>query len=107
MTEWTQTKHIFGIRVGFTHNIAYQTGFEHSSGNTKYFESSLSKPYVASLNTGHHFCAGSLINENWVVTSASCFVSFSGRKGVQRAIVRPEVRFGEHNIRRTEGNEQL
>ena len=36
MTEWTQTKHIFGILVGFTHNIAYQSGFENSSGNTQF-----------------------------------------------------------------------
>ena len=36
MTELTQTKYRFGILVGFTHNIAYQKGFENSTGNTKY-----------------------------------------------------------------------
>ena len=36
MTELTQTKYRFGILVGFTHNIAYQTRFENSSGNTNY-----------------------------------------------------------------------
>ena len=34
MTELTKTKHRFGILVGFTHNIAYQIGFENSTGNT-------------------------------------------------------------------------
>ena len=34
MAELTQTKYRFGILVGFTHNIANQTGFENSTGNT-------------------------------------------------------------------------
>ena len=36
MTELTKTKHRFGILVEFTHNIAYQIGFENSTGNTTY-----------------------------------------------------------------------
>ena len=36
MTELTQTKHRFGILAGFSYNIAYQTGFENSTGNTTY-----------------------------------------------------------------------
>ena len=36
MTELTQTKHRFGILAGFSDNIAYQTGFENSTGNTNY-----------------------------------------------------------------------
>ena len=36
MTELTQTKYRFGILVGFTHNIACQTGFENSTGNTNH-----------------------------------------------------------------------
>ena len=36
MTELTQTKNRFGILVGFTHNIAYQTRFENSSGYTNH-----------------------------------------------------------------------
>ena len=36
MTELTKTKCRFGILVGFTHNIACQTGFENSTGNTTY-----------------------------------------------------------------------
>ena len=39
MTELTQTKYRFGILVGFTHNIACQTGFENSTGNTIYVAS--------------------------------------------------------------------
>ena len=36
MTKLTQTEHRFVILAGFTHNIAYQTGFENSTGNTTY-----------------------------------------------------------------------
>ena len=36
MTKLTQTKHRFGILAWFTHNIAYQTGFENSTGNTNH-----------------------------------------------------------------------
>ena len=36
MTELTQTEYRFGILVEFTYNIACQTGFENSSGNTTY-----------------------------------------------------------------------
>ena len=36
ITELNQTKHRFGILVEFTYNIAFQTGFENSSGNTNH-----------------------------------------------------------------------
>ena len=36
MTELTQTKHRFGILVGFPYNIAYRKGFGISTGNTTY-----------------------------------------------------------------------
>jgi len=36
MTELTQTKPRFGVLAGFSYNIAYQTGFENSTGNTTY-----------------------------------------------------------------------
>ena len=33
---WKMTEHRFGILVGFTHNITYQTRFENSSGITNH-----------------------------------------------------------------------
>ncbi|MCZ2222001.1 serine protease, partial [Corynebacterium pilbarense] len=54
-----------------------------------------SQPHQVSLNSGYHFCGGSLVNENWVVSAAHCYKS------------RVEVRLGEHNIRVNEGTEQF
>uniref|UniRef100_A0A8C4GRX2 trypsin n=1 Tax=Dicentrarchus labrax TaxID=13489 RepID=A0A8C4GRX2_DICLA len=54
-----------------------------------------SQPHQVSLNSGYHFCGGSLVNENWVVSAAHCYKS------------RVEVRLGEHNIRVTENTEQF
>ncbi|XP_056142866.1 trypsin-1-like [Lampris incognitus] len=54
-----------------------------------------SQPHQVSLNSGYHFCGGSLINENWVVSAAHCYKS------------RIEVRMGEHHIRVNEGTEQF
>uniref|UniRef100_A0A665WFL4 trypsin n=1 Tax=Echeneis naucrates TaxID=173247 RepID=A0A665WFL4_ECHNA len=54
-----------------------------------------SEPHQVSLNSGYHFCGGSLVNENWVVSAAHCYKS------------RVEVRLGEHNIQITEGSEQF
>uniref|UniRef100_A0A8C8FU92 trypsin n=1 Tax=Oncorhynchus tshawytscha TaxID=74940 RepID=A0A8C8FU92_ONCTS len=54
-----------------------------------------SQPHQVSLNSGYHFCGGSLVNENWVVSAAHCYKS------------RVEVRLGEHNIKVTEGSEQF
>ena len=63
---------------------------------------------MASLNIGYHFCGGCLINENWVITSASCGDIAKWRRDVWRFWVdRLQVRLGEHNIRVTEGYEQL
>ena len=36
INELNQTKYRFGILIEFTYNIAFQTGFENSSGNTIY-----------------------------------------------------------------------
>ncbi|XP_041844258.1 trypsin-1-like [Melanotaenia boesemani] len=53
------------------------------------------EPHTVSLNSGYHFCGGSLINENWVVSAAHCYKS------------RVEVRLGEHDITVNEGTEQF
>ncbi|XP_075071861.1 trypsin-like [Mixophyes fleayi] len=52
-------------------------------------------PYQVSLNSGYHFCGGSLINTLWVVSAAHCYKSSL------------QVRLGEHNIATTEGSEQF
>ncbi|XP_034029904.1 trypsin-2-like [Thalassophryne amazonica] len=54
-----------------------------------------SQPHQVSLNSGYHFCGGSLINKDWVVSAAHCYKS------------RVEVRLGEHNIMVTESTEQF
>ncbi|XP_053182903.1 trypsin-2-like [Scomber japonicus] len=54
-----------------------------------------SQPHQVSLNSGYHFCGGSLVNENWVVSAAHCYKS------------RVQVRLGEHHIRVNEGTEQF
>ncbi|XP_026305116.1 trypsin-1 isoform X3 [Piliocolobus tephrosceles] len=54
-----------------------------------------SVPYQVSLNSGYHFCGGSLIDKQWVVSAAHCYKS-----GIQ-------VRLGEHNIEVQEGSEQF
>ncbi|XP_026931442.1 trypsin-2 isoform X1 [Acinonyx jubatus] len=52
-------------------------------------------PYQVSLNSGYHFCGGSLISDQWVVSAAHCYKS------------RIQVRLGEHNIEVLEGDEQF
>uniref|UniRef100_A0ABM5FRA6 Trypsin-like isoform X1 n=1 Tax=Pogona vitticeps TaxID=103695 RepID=A0ABM5FRA6_9SAUR len=51
-------------------------------------------PYQVSLNSGYHFCGGSLINSQWVVSAAHCYKS------------RIQVRLGEHSLDSNDGSEQ-
>uniref|UniRef100_UPI00398EF5C0 trypsin-like isoform X2 n=1 Tax=Pristiophorus japonicus TaxID=55135 RepID=UPI00398EF5C0 len=52
-------------------------------------------PWIVSLNVGYHFCGGSLIHPNWVVSAAHCY-----KKRIQ-------VRLGEHDISAIDGTEQF
>uniref|UniRef100_A0A8C4TT11 Peptidase S1 domain-containing protein n=1 Tax=Falco tinnunculus TaxID=100819 RepID=A0A8C4TT11_FALTI len=54
-----------------------------------------SVPYQVSLNSGYHFCGGSLINSQWVLSAAHCYKS------------RIQVQLGKHNLALSESTEQL
>ncbi|XP_007434943.1 trypsin I-P38-like [Python bivittatus] len=53
-----------------------------------------SVPYQVSLNSGYHFCGGSIINSQWIVSAAHCYKS------------RVQVRLGEHSLAQNDGSEQ-
>ncbi|XP_027767095.1 trypsin I-P1-like [Empidonax traillii] len=54
-----------------------------------------SVPYQVSLNSGYHFCGGSLISSQWVLSAAHCYKS------------RIQVQLGKHNLALTESTQQF
>ncbi|XP_068943149.1 trypsin-like [Petaurus breviceps papuanus] len=76
-------------------SVAFPTGDDDDKIVGGYTCTAYSLPYQVSLNSGSHFCGGSLINSQWVVSAAHCYKS------------RIQVRLGEHNINAVEGKEQF
>ncbi|XP_053182900.1 transmembrane protease serine 11G-like [Scomber japonicus] len=56
-----------------------------------------SRPFMASLNYGYHFCGGVLINKQWVLSVAHCWYN----------PYYMQIMLGEHDVRVFEGTEQL
>jgi trypsin len=54
-------------------------------------------PYIVQIKRGGHYCGGSVINANWIVTAAHCSVA---------TITGYEVVAGEHHLTQNEGTEQ-
>ncbi|XP_037308811.2 trypsin-like [Pungitius pungitius] len=56
-----------------------------------------SRPFMASLNYGYHFCGGVLVNRQWVLSVAHCWYNPYAM----------QIMLGEHDVRVFEGTEQL
>jgi len=54
-------------------------------------------PYIVQIKRGSHYCGGSIVNANWIVTAAHCSVA---------TIAGYEVVAGEHRLNQNEGSEQ-
>ncbi|XP_075927865.1 trypsin-like [Petromyzon marinus] len=68
-----------------------------------------SQPWQVSINIGYHFCGGSLISSEWVVSAAHCYKTSSSLQSYTSSTPSPSlisVRIGEHNIFESEGTEQ-
>jgi len=61
-------------------------------------------PYVASLQWGlfktSHFCAGSIIKEQWILTAGHCILAVP-------SIGQFKVKAGKHNLKTSESTEQV
>lgn len=59
-------------------------------------------PFIVSLQFySEHFCAGSIVNENWIITAGHCI------KAIPHLFIRHiKIKAGKHNIRIAEDYEQ-
>jgi len=60
-----------------------------------------SYPYIVSLDwSGQHFCAGSILNELWIVTAGHCVEALPSLNYLK-------VKSGKHSLSKKEGTEQI
>lgn len=57
-------------------------------------------PFIVSLQMlSQHFCAGSILNKDWIITAGHCVKAIPSVNLLR-------VKAGKHNIKRTENSEQ-